>query len=389
MLFNGKLIQFFKVIAASMLFQILIFGIFTCKNKKNELQPTEKTTSITQAQIIFHPEAPHRITRKVKLGQNGIVLMAAYEAIIRFDGKEFINITKYAGLNNCYAFDVLQAKNGDIWIASDQKGVYVIDSSYQVSHYTAEDGVAHMRNMCIYEDFDGNIWIGGQGGLTRYNGNKFEVLTTEDGVAHMRNMCIYEDFDGNIWIGGQGGLTRYNGNKFEVLTTEDGLTHNDINIITQDRTGRLWIGTRGNACIYDGISFKEIKNNNGEPFYNVWSIIEDQNGQIWLNGSGLWRYDGIQFHRVSDMEGICIYQTRSGDVLFNPGQTFNSETGLYKLTFETRSKDEPEKKALFNITGTYLGMTEDLDGNIWIGGGDGVWKYNGQEVYYFTSKMNE
>jgi ligand-binding sensor domain-containing protein len=348
MLFNGKLIQFFKVIAASMLFQILIFGIFTCKNKKNELQPTEKTTSITQAQIIFHPEAPHRITRKVKLGQNGIVLMAAYEAIIRFDGKEFINITKYAGLNNCYAFDVLQAKNGDIWIASDQKGVYVIDSSYQVSHYTAEDGVAHMRNMCIYEDFDGNIWIGGQGGLTRYNGNKFEVLTTEDG-----------------------------------------LTHNDINIITQDRTGRLWIGTRGNACIYDGISFKEIKNNNGEPFYNVWSIIEDQNGQIWLNGSGLWRYDGIQFHRVSDMEGICIYQTRSGDVLFNPGQTFNSETGLYKLTFETRSKDEPEKKALFNITGTYLGMTEDLDGNIWIGGGDGVWKYNGQEVYYFTSKMNE
>lgn len=348
MLFNGKLIQFFKVIAASMLFQILIFGIYTCKNKKNELQPTEKTTSITQAQIIFHPEAPHRITRKVKLGQNGNVLMAAYEAIIRFDGKEFINITKDAGLNNCYAFDVLQAKNGDIWIASDQKGVYVIDSSYQVSHYT-----------------------------------------TDDGVAHMRNMCIYEDFDGNIWIGGQGGLTRYNGNTFEVFTTEHGLTHNDINIITQDRTGTLWIGTRGNACIYDGISFKEIKNNNGKPFYNVWSIIEDQNGQIWLNGSGLWRYDGIQFHGVSDMEGICIYQTRSGDVLFNPGQTFNSGTGLYKLTSETRSKDEPEKKALFNIIGTYLGMTEDLDGNIWIGGGDGVWKYNGQEVYYFSSKMNE
>ncbi len=128
-------------------------------------------------------------------------------------------------------FDVLEDKKGNIWIASDQSGAFRIDAT--------------------------------TGTITNF--------TTNDGLGHKRNMCIYEDLAGNIWIGGQGGLSKYNGNEFVNYTTEDGLPHNDINTIIGDKSGNFWFGTRGNAGIYDGSTFSEINNAKGEPFFNVWS----------------------------------------------------------------------------------------------------------------------
>ena len=86
-------------------------------------------TTATEVDTVFSPYAPARITRNIKLDKQGRLLMAAYDDIIRFDGRSFVRLHRSAEIESWYAFDVLEDRQGNIWIASDQSGAYRIDTS--------------------------------------------------------------------------------------------------------------------------------------------------------------------------------------------------------------------------------------------------------------------
>jgi ligand-binding sensor domain-containing protein len=328
--------------------------LLSCKNEnqtfisKNKIENTtidltDNFSVIVNYDTITAPKAPKRITRNIKLDSEGNLLIAAYDDIIRFNGNSFTHLEKEEGLDSWYAFDVLEDKKGDIWIASDQSGAYRINVS--------------------------------TGTITNF--------TTNDGLGHKRNMCIYEDKAGNIWIGGQGGLSRFNGNEFINFTTEDGLPHNDINTILEDKTGNIWFGTRGNAGLYDGKFFHEIKNDEGKFFFNVWSITEDNTGNIWLvDSSGLWKHNqGTFTHELPDV--WKIYEDTKGD-FWNTGMLKGGGSVLKRIESKSMADKKSIATEIFKSDKMFFGIVEDKKGNIWIGGGDGIWLYNGKIVNYFT-----
>jgi ligand-binding sensor domain-containing protein len=44
---------------------------------------------------------------------------------------------------------------------------------------------------------------------------------------------------------------------------------------------------------------------------------------------------------------------------------------------------------IFKSNKMFFGIVEDKKGNIWIGGGDGIWHYNGKTVSYFTGTVSK
>jgi ligand-binding sensor domain-containing protein len=336
---------------------ILVF-LFSCKPKK---QNSNSEDSIEDSSIdrnntfsaaikfdtIFVSQAPKRITRNIKLDKEGSLLIAAYDDIVRYDGDSFTHLKKEVGLESWYAFDVLEDRKGNIWIASDQLGAFRIDAE--------------------------------TGAITNFN--------TNDGLGHKRNMCVYEDKTGNIWIGGQGGLSKYDGIEFTNFTKEDGLPHNDINTILEDSSGNLWFGTRGNAGLYDGNTFSEIKNNEGKAFFNVWSIIEDKSGYIWLiDSSGLWKYSGGTFtHELTDV--WKIYQGNKNDFWLS-GMIKGGGSKLKRIEANSMVEKEFIITEIFKTENMIFDFVEDAKGNIWIGGGDGVWLYNGKTINYYTGILS-
>lgn len=332
---------------------ILIF-LVSCKigNENSNSEDSVEDSSIetyntlpviTKFDTILTPNAPKRITRNIKLDKEGRLLIAAYDDIVLYNGDSFTQLKKEGGLESWYAFDVLEDKNGNIWIASDQSGAFRIDNK--------------------------------TGAIKNFN--------IKDGLGHNRNMCVYEDDAGNIWIGGQGGLSKYDGIGFTNFTKEDGLPHNDINTIFEDKNGNIWFGTRGNAGIFDGSNFKEIINDEGKPFFNVWSIIEDNLGNIWLvDSKGLWKYhDGTFTHELPDV--WKIYEDTKGNFWF----TSMLNGGGSKLNrIETKSMIDKEFNVteIFNSERMFFGIVEDSKGNIWISGGDGIWLYNGEKINYYS-----
>ena len=213
------------------------------------------------------------------------------------------------------------------------------------------------------------------GAITNFN--------TKDGLGHRRNMCIYEDKAGNIWIGGQGGLSKYDGIEFTNFTKADGLPHNDINTILEDKTGNIWFGTRGNAGLYDGITFEELKNNEGKPFFNVWSIIEDESNNIWfVDSSGLWKYSDDTFtHELLDVWKIHV--DAKGDFWYT-GMLKGGGSALKWVESNSMINKEIVATEIFRSENMFFGVVEDREGNKWIGGGNGIWRYSGETVNYYT-----
>lgn len=202
--------------------------------------------------------APSCLTRDVFQDKNGIYWFATWQGIIRYDGKEFINMT-------------------------------------------LKEGLIHFHVALVAGDKAGNIWFGTvRGGLYRYNGKSFQLFTTKDGLADNSVQCMLDDKDGNIWFGSNHGLSRYDGKSFINFIGQDIFKDISVNSIIQDKNGRLWFGTEnGIFCtnphtnsIENKQKFISFKNRDSLAFKNTTSLLEDQCGNIWIGTmNGLYCYD--------------------------------------------------------------------------------------------------
>lgn len=294
---------------------------------------------LIRVDTISLPNAPARITRKIRPMREGKLLMASFQDIIVYDGSTFSKLPKPDGIESWDAFDALEDSQGNIWIASTHYGVF------------------------------------------RYDGKEYEHFTTENGLVHKRTMSLHEDQAGNIWIATMGGISCYDGKSFRNYTSQEGLSDQDVSIILEDHSGKIWIGTRGRAYIFDPAtqSFTVVSNSEGKTFNNVWAILEDTKNNIWLGGKdGLWRYDGTSFTCFSQEFTNGISEDKQGNIwTISPHKVLS--------LYEAKSlPGEPVKaQEIYKGYNMFFGIHVDKSGAIWVGIGTGVFNYNENSIKYF------
>ena len=81
----------------------------------------------------------------------------------------------------------------------------------------------------MLEDKEGNIWLSSEGfGVYRYNGKFFTNYNQRQGLDVKAVQTIFEDKEGRFWVGGGGGLYRYDpalggtGGKSFINVTKNG-----------------------------------------------------------------------------------------------------------------------------------------------------------------------
>jgi len=196
----------------------------------------------------------------------------------------------------------------------------------------------------IIQDRKGNIWIAAFDGIFRYDGKSFTNITSK--VSSARFFSVLEDSRGNLWFGSIGsGVYYYDGRSFTNFTTGDGLINNRVSCIYEDKAGNIWFGAENGASCYDGKSFRNYRLNGG-----VNSIIEDKTGKFWFATTG----------------NTFVYDARLPD---GQGKAFTVFTHGGKPFTNVRS------------------IIEDTKGNIWLGGNDGLWRYDGSTFINFTQKF--
>ncbi len=116
--------------------------------------------------------------------------------------------------------------------------------------YSVQQGLAQSKVYAIIQDKNDYVWLGTDGGVSRFDGVLFDNFTTEDGLAINGVQAIIQDNSGTIWFGHKGGgITRYNGKKFERLDSLSQLLKSDITSFSIDQDGKLWIATAGSGAV--------------------------------------------------------------------------------------------------------------------------------------------
>lgn len=329
--------------------------------------------------------------------------------IARWDGSKFTAAGLPADLNRFQALTMIRDRDGNVWAGTDSRGLLRINS----------DGVASMREgddpsnsaiTALFEDREGNLWIGHTGGIERLRDSAFVTYSSAEGLptdgggpvlagaddrmwfapsqgglwwvqgrqhGHVSSDGLGRDVvyslaggDGELWIGRQrGGLTRlqYNedGVQAKTYTKSDGLAQDSVYSVYRARDGSVWAGTlsAGVSILKNG-RFKTYTVADGLASNTVASILEGSDGTVWFatpNGlsalrNGRWRSygtgDGLPSQNVNsllqDSKGVLWVGTSFG-LAFRNGDGFTAASGVPPALREQ-----------------ILGLAEDPYGWLWV-----------------------
>lgn len=312
---------------------------------------------------------------------------------------------------------------GILWFITNNEGLYRYDGT-TFKQYTTDDGLCSNYISAITEDSAGNLWLGTDKGLCRFDKKDFtQVPIPWDGNEDLWGegmnanlvICLLTDTKGQIWLGTWGnGVHRFDplqrtspeNYTFSSFLQEEGSeyeggTHrNVIQSIIEDKAGNIWLTSMSHAGVsrYDGTNFRHFTIADGLSDDMVFSALQDKAGNLWFGmlgnrNGGLDRYDGKSFTHYHKSDGlcsnniVCMFEDRSGRLwlgsqrgelcILSPDPA--SPTAALSVAPFTTSDGQTFDHIRF--------VTEDADGNIWFGGNFGrLFRYDGTELTDFTQK---
>ena len=303
------------------------------------------------------------------------------EKVIFYDDSKFKSIPLHANVNSTVSNDVrpiFEDSQHNIWVATKDGILHIYDAEMkekgilnnrgEIGNGTPLEGIAYS----ITEDAARDIWIGTKGEgvykLTRKdNGNSFDILHYKNRADDKYSLSddnvysIFEDKNGNIWIGTYGGglnLILREGDDRKVLHYYNDLGNypfvlgDRVRIIAGDRSGNICVGTTLGFMMFDAnfsspreIDFKIYSRNNTDEHSiganDIIDICTTQSGETYIGTFG----GGISKIKETDQNGFPI-----------TFETYDSSDGLPS-----------------NII---LSIGEDKRGDLWIGSEGGLTKFN-------------
>ena len=232
----------------------------------------------------------------------------------------------YMGWASSMVFD----RDGTLWIASDQGGLYRIDGKNRTALNSSNSGLASSRVEHITFDKLGRMWIdyslayAGVSapepafGVTVFDGTSWRTFTTQNSELISNEVAaIAFDKENRAWFGTPDGISIFDGKKWMSYSPgNSGLVVDVISAIAFDGQGSAWIGTARGINIFDGkqwvyhtleqIGFRGPRSDFGAQ------IVIDRPGRIWVEQNGEVRiFDGHSWIGLAEEDG---YNNNTGAI---------------------------------------------------------------------------
>lgn len=159
---------------------------------------------------------------------------------------EFTNFEPDGMLGGNYIYDVLVDSKDRIWIATDGKGLKVMDRS-SIQTFTGDHQLDFKTVYSIQEDMNGNIWFTSpEKGLFKFDGQNFTQFTPERGLRNMDISAIEVDGFNRLLITHRTGIDvlDVSTNHINYFGSESGINNpnGNMNAICRSSDGSIWIG---------------------------------------------------------------------------------------------------------------------------------------------------
>jgi ligand-binding sensor domain-containing protein len=196
-----------------------------------------------------------------------------------------------------------------------------LGQQYAFQKLSLAEGLPTKDISCMLQDSRGVYWFGTEGfGLVRYDGYNFSLLTKDLPQAYLFIYSITEDPKGNLWLGTENGLLRYNGRRFKAFTSAQ---ESPTQQILSTPTGLYSLTRSGTLFTLAGdslVAIEAAKNVKSLAFFNDTTYLGNNNG-IYSLGEGITRIDSFpvtsmsscaNFLAVAGSKGIKLKHLNGG-----------------------------------------------------------------------------
>lgn len=219
-----------------------------------------------------------------------------------------------------------------IWVGAKDKGVFLFFAKEERFEKVEIAGFNYVKD--IFEDANGNIWIGsyGSGSVAKIIldsvGNIQQIATYSLEIPNSTEInpyvnFIYEDAKNDIFVGTRKGLYKLNKtkNEFVNLYIENDQVRESLGpyflTVVQAPNGQYWLGTLGGLLVCDNL--EDIKSGNYKRYF---SVLTDQTSLV----------DNLVSALYFDASGILWIGTEDGLDKYDPFENqFNLNQGISKL----------------------------------------------------------
>jgi signal transduction histidine kinase/ligand-binding sensor domain-containing protein len=334
-------------------------------------------------------------------------------------GPEAEQFTEKDGLLSNVIWDLLEDREGNIWVASDRglerfregslvpfatrgglrpRGVFASrDSSVWISAFAVKeiirigprgrDGVHEPPCWCyrMAQDSAGGIWAFEDTIVVRFEGLTPTKVPLEGGRLLALD-AIAIDPSETVWLSDQAmGLVRVIDNRLDPVApaTEIGR----FTALFSDRRGRIWVGSAGRVVLYDHGKLSQFGAAEGVKAGQITDLYEDREGSIWAVGAGgIHKFEGGRFRTLSEpqaLPGRAVFgiteddtgawwlATRAGLLRLEPGELARAfaDTGH---TLRYRVFDQLDGLPGAIAMTKLQVLTRSADGRIWVGADEGA-----------------
>ncbi len=141
---------------------------------------------------------------------------------------------------------LLQARDGSIWIGTENRGLLHWNPSQDAESAASLETVVPGKSIrTLAEDHSGAIWAGSSfgGGLYRITGEQVRNYGRAQGLKSDYIYTVFADEKGDLWIGSGGGLSWFQNGTLHTVNSRQGLPSDQIFAIVDDSYNRLWFAT--------------------------------------------------------------------------------------------------------------------------------------------------
>jgi signal transduction histidine kinase/sugar lactone lactonase YvrE len=315
-------------------------------------------------------------------------------------------VSKVTLVPNVTIHDIIEDRDGNIWLASDGQGVFKIKDDL-VENFTIKSGLAGNmatslavdeentvyaasvnglnaikgKEVISYSTLQGTIindllpdeygmlWIGSDKGLMRFrpSDNRLEIFDESQGLPGNRISDLCFDHEGSLWVGGyETGLVRFKQGMITNITLRDGLSTNQVYSVGS-HNGVYYVGTQDGKI--NVISDHDITQLELEPRFQedaIRGFLFDKD-VIWV-----WNYMGLA--RIAQ-KTVTYYHEGNGLPANSIRKMFKSTDGTYWLAtragglikFNPNGQHEVLDKNKGMLTNYILSLAEDSQGNLLMG----------------------
>jgi two-component sensor histidine kinase/streptogramin lyase len=334
----------------------------------------ELSSTLSSKQYRFSGKSAEGITSLV-MTQDGVLWAGATSGLWRRSSSGiFSRVTEVKeSVTSLYV-----TKDGALLVGT-LGGLYLYDHGH-ITHPTPA-GMPSTVISAMFEDTEGNIWIGTPGGILQLSRTPIRILPLGNG-ALPQNQTIFQDIGGSILVTVSNQIFRIRDGIAKPYALP-GLPNIRVRTLFRDSKDVLWVGTEDSGLYrIQGQSVRSFAKGRGLINDSVSAIMEDSDGSIWVSTDAGVTHIGINAIEQFDDTDLAypvttaLFQDRSGGVW----------VGTYRgLSHIVNGSVVHDTATLALAQEQVFSINQDAYGELWIGTSNGLYGFKDGKVVHVTA----